>query len=57
MISLKDEPRPVGIFKLTNEESFKLRIGDYRILYTIDDDLKEIRIFKVAHRKNVYRKK
>ncbi len=50
-------PRPVGSIKLTDIEEYRIRIGDYRLLYTIDENLHEIHIFKVSHRKDVYKKK
>ena len=52
---LADHPRVHGSLKLTNEEGYRLRIGDYRVLYRIDDAKKEIFIYRVKHRKEVYR--
>jgi len=57
ILKLKKKPRPVGSIKLTNLEEYRIRIGDYRLLYTIDEKLKEIHIFKVSHRREIYRKK
>ena len=53
---LSDNPRPDGCTKLLSEEKYRVRIGKYRILYEIKDDLKSVIIYKVSHRKNVYRK-
>jgi len=48
-------PRPLGCEKLTEQNKYRVRQGDYRILYTIDDDELKVRIMKVAHRRDVYR--
>ena len=48
-------PRPPGNLKLTNEEGYRIRVGKYRILYRIDDHSKEIYIYRIKHRKDVYR--
>ncbi len=53
--SLKSQPRPAGCLKLTAEEGYRLRSGDYRILYRIDDKNKIIYIYRVKHRKESYR--
>lgn len=53
--SLKDNPRPLGVKKLTNQEHWRIRVGEYRILYEIDDKEKIIAIFKIKHRKDVYK--
>ena len=55
IMSLSDNPRPYGIFKLTNEEGYRIRIGDYRALYRIDDKSKEVFIYRIKHRREVYR--
>lgn len=55
LISLKDNPRPHGIKKLQGREGYRIRVGDYRILYVIDEKEKKVEIVSVAHRKEVYR--
>jgi len=56
--NLKNDPRPQGAIKLTGEENaWRIRVGDYRILYTIEEEIRIITIEKVAHRKDVYKKK
>lgn len=57
IISLEEQPRPVGSLKLTNEDGYRTRAGDYRILYEIDDDQKIIKLLKIGHRKEIYKKK
>lgn len=54
--SLELEPRQTGTKKLnTPSNDFRLRVGDYRVLYEIDDKEKIITIFRIKHRKDVYR--
>jgi len=52
--SLSEEARPPGCLKLTNEGGYRVRTGDYRILYRIDDALKRVYIYRIKHRKDVY---
>jgi mRNA interferase RelE/StbE len=53
--TLASIPRPESCIKLTSEERYRIRIGNYRILYEIIDDLLIIYIVKVAHRKDAYK--
>jgi len=53
--SLVDNPRPVGAEKLSGDEKYRIRQGNYRILYAIDDDIITVTIVKVDQRRNVYR--
>jgi len=55
MLSLADNPRPHGSLKLTGEGGYRLRTGDYRILYRIDDKIKTVYIYRIKHRREVYR--
>ena len=48
-------PRPMGCEKLKGEEGYRVRQGDYRIVYLIDDAAKVVRIIRVGHRREVYR--
>ena len=52
---LKDNPRPPGCEKLTDEEGYRVRVRDYRILYRINDKSKIVFIHRVRHREEVYR--
>jgi mRNA interferase RelE/StbE len=55
--NLKEEPRPTGIVKLKGyANEYRLRIGDYRVRYEIDDSNQKIQILQCKHRKDVYRK-
>ncbi|MCK5719403.1 MAG: type II toxin-antitoxin system RelE/ParE family toxin [Thiomargarita sp.] len=53
--SLSSDPHPIGSIKLTNQERYRIRIGNYRVLYTIEDDILTIYIIKIGHRKEIYR--
>ncbi len=55
LLALEENPRPTGVKKLQGQESYRLRAGDYRILYTIDDKSKKVFIVAVGHRREVYR--
>lgn len=55
ILSLEDNPRPRGTKKLSGHEEYRLRIGDYRVLYTIDDENSIVTVFAVGHRREVYR--
>jgi mRNA interferase RelE/StbE len=52
---LADDPRPRGCEKLAGGERYRVRQGDYRIVYTIEDALLTIWVVKVGHRRDVYR--
>jgi len=53
--SLAENPRPLGSKKLIVREGYRIRVGDYRILYQIDDTAKLIIVYRVAARGDVYR--
>ena len=53
--ALADNPRPRGSQKLSGREEYRIRQGDYRIVYTIQDQEKTVWIVKVGHRRDVYR--
>ncbi len=52
---LGENPRTSGAIKLVGEDGYRIRVGDYRILYRIDDLAKKIFIYRVKHRREVYR--
>jgi mRNA interferase RelE/StbE len=54
--SLEDEPRPHGYENLSAQERYRIRQGDYRIVYSITDAGKIVEIFKVGHRSEIYKK-
>ena len=53
--NLSEDPHPVGSIKLSNQEKYRLRIGNYRVLYKVEDNILTIFIIKVGHRKDIYR--
>jgi mRNA interferase RelE/StbE len=54
--ALADDPRPPGSEKLAgSSELYRVRVGNYRILYAIDDAVRVVAIVRVAHRKLAYR--
>jgi mRNA interferase RelE/StbE len=54
--ALAAEPRPATCRKLTAEDDlYRLRVGDYRIVYFVDDGNQRVVISRVAHRREVYR--
>jgi len=55
--ALGSEPGPQGCEKLSGQYGlFRLRVGSYRIVYTIDDGSAKVHVVKVGHRKDVYRR-
>lgn len=55
VIKLSVDPRPQGSKKLKGgSENWRIRIGDYRIVYAIDDELFIVDVRKVGHRKDIY---
>lgn len=55
LLALEENPRPSGIKRLQGEESYRLRVGDYRVLYAVDDKGKKVFILAIGHRREVYR--
>ncbi len=52
--ALSEDPQNVDFKKLIGMPYFRLRVGDYRVIFNIDYQKKKITIIKVGHRKNVY---
>ncbi|MDO8545895.1 MAG: type II toxin-antitoxin system RelE/ParE family toxin [Nitrospirales bacterium] len=54
--ALADDPRPPGSLKLSDEENgYRVRVRNIRILYRVDDRAKEVIVYRVKHRREVYR--
>ena len=53
--TLSHNPRPPGSQKLAGDERYRIRQGDYRILYSIIEALVVVEVVKIGHRKDVYR--
>ena len=54
--ALSKEPRPQGCEKLSAQERYRIRQGNYRIIYSIEDDKLIVYVVKIAHRGSVYKK-
>jgi len=54
ILSLSKNPRPSGCQKLTAEEGYRLRSGNYRIVYRVDDKEKIVYLYRIKHRKEAY---
>ncbi|MCE5317306.1 MAG: type II toxin-antitoxin system RelE/ParE family toxin [Parachlamydia sp.] len=55
--NLAKNPRPNGVEKLSGEENiYRIRSGDYRVIYQIHDKILYVLVLKVGNRKEVYRK-
>ncbi len=59
ILALKSKPRPPGSRKLRRSAigDYRLRAGDYRVIYDIDDERCEVVILRVMHRRDIYRER
>lgn len=55
LLALEEDPRPSGSRKLQVREDYRLRVGDYRALYKVEDAHQEITVTRIGHRRDVYR--
>jgi mRNA interferase RelE/StbE len=55
LLNLETNPFPAKVKKLQNSEGYRIRVGDYRILYTLNSEKKILEIFSIGHRKEVYK--
>ena len=54
--ALAANPRPPGCRKLTGSENdWRIRVGDYRVVYEISDEIRIVRVNRIRHRREVYR--
>jgi len=53
--ALGQNPRPPGCLKLTGRDGWRIRVGDYRVIYEIDDEQETVTVLHVGHRRDVYR--
>ena len=53
---LERNPRPPGAKKLSGADGWRVRKGDYRVLYTVDDASRSVRVYRIGHRREVYRR-
>ncbi len=54
--ALSTEPRPRGAVKLAGRDDFRIRVGEYRIVYAVDDAERLVLVARIAHRREVYRR-
>ncbi|MFH1956101.1 MAG: type II toxin-antitoxin system RelE/ParE family toxin [Patescibacteria group bacterium] len=55
ILELKNDPRPLKVRKITDSRDyFRVKAGDYRIVYEISDKEKRVNIFRIRHRKEAY---
>ncbi len=53
--SLAENPRPQGCEKMTGFEAYRIRIGEYRIVYGVRDQILVVAVVRVGHRREAYR--
>ncbi|HXF72423.1 MAG TPA: type II toxin-antitoxin system RelE/ParE family toxin [Actinomycetota bacterium] len=53
---LAEDPRPPGAEKLVGLDAFRIRVGDHRIVYLVDDRSRVVTIARIGHRRDVYRR-
>ena len=54
VMALAENPRPVGCKKLVGREGWRIRSGDYRVIYEIDDAAQKVTVLHIGHRRDVY---
>ena len=55
MEGLAEVPRPDGCTKLSGRDAWRVRVGDYRVIYEVADESQRVTIVVIAHRKDAYR--
>ena len=55
ILLLETAPRPAGVKKLQVFDYYRIRIGDYRVVYSINDKAHLVKILDLGHRKDIYR--
>ena len=56
ILSLADNPRPSGVAKLKGRKNFwRIRVGDYRVVYEVRDEMLVVVVIRIGHRREVYR--
>jgi mRNA interferase RelE/StbE len=55
IVELAAQPRPPGCVKLAGSENWRIRVGDYRVIYEIRDDVLLVLVIEIGHRREVYR--
>ena len=52
---LAQDPRPKGSIKLSGRDGWRIRVGDYRVVYEIQDSDRIVTILNIGHRRDIYR--
>lgn len=55
IMNLRENPRPPGAVKLKNNLGFRVRVGDYRVIYAVSDTNRSVLVTAVRHRREAYR--
>jgi mRNA interferase RelE/StbE len=55
LAGLETNPRPADVKKLKGRDAWRIRVGDYRVIYEIHDRVLQIIVIRVGHRREVYR--
>jgi len=55
LLALEEDPRPSGCKKLKGRSGYRIRIGDYRIIYEIEDNILRVIVIDLGHRKDIYK--
>ncbi|WP_028708375.1 type II toxin-antitoxin system RelE family toxin [Propionicicella superfundia] len=53
--ALADDPRPHGAIHLTGVDAYRVRVGDWRVVYTVPDAVRVVTVTNVGHRRSIYR--
>lgn len=53
--ALADDPRPSGAKRLQGVDAYRIRIGDYRVVYDVEDAVRVVAVTNVGHRRSIYR--
>jgi mRNA interferase RelE/StbE len=56
LAALAQDPRPPGLEKLVGLDAYRVRVGDYRIVYEVDDRSRIVLVTRVRHRREAYRR-
>jgi mRNA interferase RelE/StbE len=54
MMELEQDPRPPGCKKLKGRDAYRIRIGDYRVIYEVNDGRLVVTVITIGHRREVY---
>ena len=57
ILQLKENPRPEGSIKLGGQENYRIRNGEFRAVYSVDDANKIVEVIKIANRKDIYKRR